>query len=248
MKKTFKLSFVIAFVCCSYVCAQCSDQCWHESDNPLVVIGIAGANVVEGALNLLTKPFKNRNKNFSIPRRGLTIAIVRHGRAEHNDRHVSNCTLQSPIAHLTPIGRKQVFKTAKNLRQSGLSKDRVVAIYASPLMRTQETAQILRDELGLANLPITTDHRLIEVQMGQYDNTTSLWPHDRDEAHCWGGETMCDVQRRIDNFYEDIKNRHSDGIVMVVSHKSPAERLVQRVGNRSVSLSTAQAAVVPARG
>lgn len=74
----------------------------------------------------------------------MNIYLIRHGEKESSKDNPS----------LTPTGIEQAQKTAKHL-----TKYPITHIYASPYLRTQQTAQYIADQLGL---PITTDERLQE--------------------------------------------------------------------------------------
>ena len=73
----------------------------------------------------------------------MTLWLLRHGEAEARARSDA----ERP---LTERGRKEVRRTAERLRGRPLRY-----ILASPYLRAQQTAEIVREVLGLA-LPLTT--------------------------------------------------------------------------------------------
>ena len=69
---------------------------------------------------------------------GNTYTIMRHGGSDSNVNNVVNADNSTP-SHLTEFGRKNVAISAKKL-----SRKKIDIIFASPLFRTQETAEIVR--------------------------------------------------------------------------------------------------------
>jgi broad specificity phosphatase PhoE len=61
------------------------------------------------------------------------------------------------------MGKEQAKKLAESI---GKDMQRVAAIYASPLLRTQETAVAIAKKTGA---DVTTDERLREVGFGPYE-------------------------------------------------------------------------------
>src|SRR5688500_11256249 len=82
---------------------------------------------------------------------------MRHGQAENN---VSRMLVGRHIeAHLTPQGREQVADAAKQLKTIKIDK-----VFASPVIRAIETAQIVCDTLGM---DYEIDERLYEIELGK---------------------------------------------------------------------------------
>lgn len=73
----------------------------------------------------------------------MTLWLLRHGEAEPRAR----TDAERP---LTERGRKEVRKSAERLRGRPLTQ-----ILVSPYLRAQQTAELVREVLGL-NLPLTT--------------------------------------------------------------------------------------------
>ena len=85
----------------------------------------------------------------------MKIYLFRHGETDWNKaRRLQG---QSNIP-LNPFGRELAMKTAEALQD--ISFDRA---FSSPLSRAVETAQIL---LGDTQIPVITDHRLLEINFG----------------------------------------------------------------------------------
>ncbi len=84
---------------------------------------------------------------------------VRHGESVYNAEGRIQGHLDVPLSDL---GRRQGEAIA-----AALAAQRVDAIYASPLRRALETAEIVSHRL---NLPIRTDDRLKEINVGIFQN------------------------------------------------------------------------------
>lgn len=67
----------------------------------------------------------------------MELVLFRHGKAE--DRSGGKPDGERP---LTPLGKKKIKAAAKGLAQN-LLKDRIVRIWSSPLVRAEQTAEIL---------------------------------------------------------------------------------------------------------
>lgn len=73
----------------------------------------------------------------------IRITLMRHGRSLADDENVIEGRYDSP---LTEVGREQAVKRGRELKESGIVYD---AIIASTLVRASETASIVGQILGL---------------------------------------------------------------------------------------------------
>jgi probable phosphoglycerate mutase len=106
-----------------------------------------------------------------------------------------------------------------------LAGDDIAAVYASPLQRTRESAEIVAERLGL---PIGFRDDLIELDFGEWTGSTFdqiradprwiPWNTRRSLATIPGGESMREVQRRMVEALLEIADKHPDQSVVVVSH------------------------------
>ena len=87
------------------------------------------------------------------------IYLIRHGQTALNVARVLQGRRDEP---LNDVGREQARQAAARFRAAGVRFDRV---FASPLQRAYETAQILTEN----RLPIRTDERLMEIDCGPYE-------------------------------------------------------------------------------
>jgi probable phosphoglycerate mutase len=125
-----------------------------------------------------------------------------------------------PGVGLSEHGRAEIAAVAERLAGEG-----VAAIYASPLQRTRESAEIVAARLGLG---IEFRDDLIELDFGEWTGATfdairadprwQAWTTQRSLATIPGGESMRQVQRRAVEALIEIGERHPDQAVVAVSH------------------------------
>ncbi len=155
----------------------------------------------------------------------LEYLFTRHGESLANlTRTVSNRV--SDYAPLTERGRKQ----AEELLQA-LQNRRVAAIYASPLARARETAQILAAGLGLeAQIADALREPFCGIIEGRSDadawrmhaEQEQAWRAGQHDFHIPEGESFNDVRARFLPFMEGVAARHREdtGSLVLVSHGS----------------------------
>ena len=143
--------------------------------------------------------------------------LLRHGEHAVQGRI---CTGRAPGIGLSARGRSEAEAAAERLAHAGIA-----AIYASPLDRAQQTAAIIAKRL---ELPVETNHELNELDFGEWTGQTfdevrkhPRWPEwaaHRSLSRIPGGETMREVQRRVVEAMIEMRERHPDEAVVVVSH------------------------------
>ncbi len=99
----------------------------------------------------------------------MLIYVVRHGQTDWNaERRLQG---QKDIP-LNPIGREQArlngIDLAEILKVEGIAFDFV----ASPLTRTRQTMEIIREAMGVDPKAYRTDERLVEVSFGDWEGST----------------------------------------------------------------------------
>jgi probable phosphoglycerate mutase len=147
----------------------------------------------------------------------LSLFLIRHARAEYHPGRLYGWT---PGVRLAADG----VEDAKRLGER-LEPVRFNAIYASPLERCLQTAEALAAGRGL---PIKTVDALGEVQYGSWTGKsfktlarTKLWRTVQlhpSRATFPGGESLRAMQARGVEAIEEIRGRHRNGHVAVVSH------------------------------
>ena len=131
---------------------------------------------------------------------------------------------------LIPDGLDQAQRLAIAVQELG-PVDRVLT---SPLRRSDETARVVADRLGL---PVQIDRRLLECDFGSWDGLAwaeieADWP---DELASWlkstavappGGESFDAVATRVRELQDELQRVDAGRTVLLVSHVSPIKLLV----------------------
>ncbi|HYE22555.1 MAG TPA: class I tRNA ligase family protein [Verrucomicrobiae bacterium] len=143
--------------------------------------------------------------------------FARHGQSQSNILGIHSNYPEPTPRDLTEIGQAQAQKMAENLKERG----GVDVIYASDILRTKHTAEIVGKALGI---PVVFDPRLREYNLGSY-NGKKL-----EEFHAafplktrWsqapeGGETYDQLQARVLDFVQDINSKVKNKRILVVTH------------------------------
>jgi len=147
------------------------------------------------------------------------LHLVRHGEVFNPQRVLYG---RLPNFRLSDDGRRMARSAAEYVR----SLDRPVsALYASPLQRTQESAEPFTELFGLE--PVI-DERVIEPtnvfegkRMRRAILTPSNWRYFSDPAIPTWGEPYLEVVERMDAAMRDAWNAVPGGDVVIVSHQLP---------------------------
>ena len=127
---------------------------------------------------------------------------------------------------LTPLGIQQAISTGKFLRDKAVFD----VIFASPYMRTMQTAQHIAEQLG--RVPeIMMEERVREIEFGILDGLTHQgikerypdeWARREREGKYWyrppGGESRPDVALRVHSFLGALTRDFRQKKVLVVCH------------------------------
>ncbi len=151
----------------------------------------------------------------------VDYAVMRHGEAEHNQKHIVSCVVTNEH-HLTEAGKIKARETAEALKGKGID-----TIIASDFMRTKETAIIVAEILGLPSEAIVYDERLREVNFGDLNGKSFDDFHtyldtlpDRFTTPLGGGESYLDVRKRVGGFIYDINKTYRDRKPLIITHES----------------------------
>lgn len=156
---------------------------------------------------------KNKTKKS-----GNTYYAMRHGYGQHMEKGVVS-SLDHDSYHLTYAGRAEVAKKAEDLRGKKITK-----IFASPLIRTQETAKIVAKHLGIDKTEIITDKRLREYEFGEFDGKP--WQdyveyrdkNLKDYTSPLGGSSLLETKKRFGEFMYDIESKYKNENILIVTH------------------------------
>jgi len=155
----------------------------------------------------------------------VNLVFIRHAQGTHNKMasSIGAGAYNDPVnldAELTPLGQKQ---TTENKLEETFD-----AIYCSPLRRCRNTL------LGVfpqsESMPVILDDRLMEQPCGgnicdkRLEKSIILptfpptWDHTKVlDNYIWAKDNNADVEK-IRSFTEEIKTKHQNQTVLIVSH------------------------------
>jgi len=147
------------------------------------------------------------------------LYLVRHADHEFVGRGLAG-RLDTP---LNADGCAQADRLAR-----WFARERVTALWSSPLPRTRQTAEPIAHAL---NLPVHTADELLEVDFGAWTGRDfadldgdPLWRHwngARSLARVPGGESIAEVQTRMVGFINRLCADDPEGNIVLVSHGDP---------------------------
>jgi probable phosphoglycerate mutase len=151
----------------------------------------------------------------------LRLYFVRHGESEANQLHVFS---NRDLPHgLTEKGRAQTERLAGRVRGTAFT-----AMYASPVLRARQSAEILSTRL---HLDFVTTPALAEFDVGvleglsdpaswrQYETLLDAWLVRRDwRARIEGGESFDDIRARFMPFIDSLRRERPGGPVLMIGH------------------------------
>jgi phosphoserine phosphatase len=158
---------------------------------------------------------------MSMELKTMRIYLVRHGETEWNKVRRFQGRSNLP---LNQEGRKQVRALALALKNIPL-----MAIYTSPLIRTLETARLIK--AFHPSTPIFEDNGLIEMDLGEFDGMKvkdwaeqypdfrKAWNENPTSVRMPGGESLNEVQDRAKKTLERIAGIYPpDTTILISSH------------------------------
>lgn len=141
----------------------------------------------------------------------MKLYVVRHGRTDNNDKNVFN-------------GRYDEDINQTGIEQAKIARDKLLnykidLIISSPMKRTIHTAQII----NINNIDMITDKHFIERDVGEL---TLKSVDSKDSKEYWkytdskykGLETISEIQKRVFEGLDNIKNKYKDKNVLIVTH------------------------------
>lgn len=149
------------------------------------------------------------------------LYLIRHGETDWN---VAGRIMGTQPVPLNANGRRQAAELAAVLAELH-KKQRLAALYASPLLRTVQTAELLASSCAVT---VTTDERLKEIGVGDWEGR--YWrdlDHEPIRLHWYSrphdtrfpnGESLGDVQTRAVTAVAEALDRHRGGAIALVSH------------------------------
>jgi broad specificity phosphatase PhoE len=151
------------------------------------------------------------------------LILVRHAETQANVE--SRWQGQRQEGVLTPRGQRQIERVAQRLSRE---KNRIAAIYTSPLVRARATAKGIGAAVGQD--PIVKEN-LTEMDFGDLDSWTmpeiaeerpeffAAWRDFADSELTWpGGESRRDFWDRVTTGWNQILTRHPQDTIVIVAH------------------------------
>ena len=154
------------------------------------------------------------------------LILIRHGETAWTRERRYQGSSDIP---LTAKGLEQSRKLGQALKKIGAHK-----IYASPLLRAQQTARAIGKTTGCG---IQTDSRIKEMFFGDWEGRTAEeLLRVRDPAfRRWsraglatptGGESLNQLALRVHSFLKEILRRQKRKNIIVVSHGGPIKMMI----------------------
>lgn len=149
-----------------------------------------------------------------------TVLLVRHGQNDWVGKN--KLAGWTPGVHLNPYGRKQADSVGKRLAKANAKIDK---IYASPLERTVETAELIAQHL---DMPITKYKDIGEVEYGDWTGkeikklakkkewaVVQYYPSNTQFPK---GESLYGMQARAVQAVNTLVEKHAGQTILLVSH------------------------------
>ncbi|MBI5045712.1 MAG: class I tRNA ligase family protein [Candidatus Niyogibacteria bacterium] len=154
---------------------------------------------------------------------GNKYFVMRHGESENNVKNIVNSNIENNHYALTEKGRAEAKKSAAALKGKGVN-----LIIHSDFRRTQETAEIVAKELGVAQNAVIADPRAREYNVGIFDRQDAANYHkyfsSREEKFYKNppeGENLTELKNRMAGFLYDIDKKYRGKNILIVSHEYP---------------------------
>lgn len=184
---------------------------------PLPVWKSASGKIkVVGSLRELSELWNRKPRN--------TYLVMRHGESIANrDGYMDSGRDEGN--HLTEKGREQVRLAAESLHNKHID-----LIVSSPVLRTKETSEILKEALGV---DVIYDDRIREYNMGVFDGKSSKEYFDalgegylRLHTAPEGGESHQKMMDRSMACIESLEKEYEGKTILLVTHGGPARMMV----------------------
>lgn len=147
-----------------------------------------------------------------------TFLLVRHAAHDNVGGFLAGREVDVPLGE---AGRAQAKRLAKRM-----SREPVRRLYSSPRVRTRETAAAIASAI---KLPEEVAADLDEIDFGEswcgrtFDDLNReaawrRWNAERATARTPAGESLADVQQRVVNLIEAVRNAAAGSAIVLVSH------------------------------
>lgn len=147
---------------------------------------------------------------------GNRYLAMRHGETENT--LVSKLSSDPTENPLTERGRERIRARAEELLSNPPTR-----IFASPVLRVRESAEIARATLGLPEEALVFDERLKEIGFGEFEGgfleDFVAWRSTHGYAEApQGGESYQEAKSRFASFLYELEERYSGETILIVTH------------------------------
>jgi broad specificity phosphatase PhoE len=142
----------------------------------------------------------------------IAITYFVHGTTTDNEQHLATGWLPG---ELSALGRQQTVELGEHI--TGRKFD---AVFASDLARAVESARLMFDE----KQAIIQDKRLREANYGDWNGKPHTFKDNMDDfvdEPFPGGESYRDVEKRMREFCDYLKQNYDGKHVAIVAHQAP---------------------------
>ena len=175
------------------------------------------------------------------PERPTVVLLVRHGRTPTTGQVLPG---RAAGLHLSEEGLAQAEAVADRIGAlAGGKHGGPVAVYASPLERTTETARPIARRLGLR---VRSERGLLECDFGEWTGGKLA---DLAKKPEWttvqrnpsgfrfpGGESFIEMQARMTSALARLVERHRGETIVAVSHADPIKAVVAQAAGTPLDL------------
>ena len=165
------------------------------------------------------------------------MLLVRHGTTPTTGKVLPG---RQPGLHLSDVGRAQAERVAERIAALEIPP---VAVYASPLERTRETALPIARALGVR---VRNEHGLLEADIGTWAGTSLKRAMRKPEwavVQRWpggfrfpGGESFAEMAARATDAVLRLADQHRGETVVAVSHADPIRAVVATAAGVPIDL------------
>jgi broad specificity phosphatase PhoE len=152
-----------------------------------------------------------------------TYFILRHGEAVSNVKQIYSSWPEKFRNPLTKNGKRMIQEVTKTLKNNHATHGKAIdMIFASDLLRTKQTAEIVGKSL---KLKVKFDKRLREVDFKKYNGqlASHFYYTDlmKEKEKGREGESYAQIKKRVGSFLKDLNATYKGKHILLVSHQCP---------------------------
>lgn len=145
---------------------------------------------------------------------------MRHGQAISNVKNLCSCWPEKFKNPLTKLGKSTIKESAEKIKDKNVD-----LIFASPLLRTKMTAEIVEK---IVKVKPKYDKRLREIGFGIFNNRqlVRMWKYFETEEKRINhappkGETYQEILERMMDFLKETDKKYKGKNILIISHEGP---------------------------